>query len=140
LLYKVIKTEIFITYCQWKNYTILHFFYDNVNKYPDDIAFIGIDGNEYTFRQFETQANKICIYFESLGFKAGDCVAFFDGVSSLTNSINIQAVISNIDSINIVPRARINGITMLYVMCSHQVLLDYPSPFLLNIQSIIQFP
>ncbi|KAF1743162.1 hypothetical protein MXB_2159, partial [Myxobolus squamalis] len=74
LIYRVLKTEIFITFCIWKDYTILHYLYFNCKKRPNDIAFIGIEGREYTFREFEDESNKIARYFESHGYKAGDCV------------------------------------------------------------------
>uniref|UniRef100_A0A6B2G2V4 Long-chain-fatty-acid--CoA ligase n=1 Tax=Myxobolus squamalis TaxID=59785 RepID=A0A6B2G2V4_MYXSQ len=74
LIYRVLKSEIFITFCIWRDYTILHYFYFNCKKRPNDIAFIGIEGRDYTFREFEDESNKIARYFESQGYKAGDCV------------------------------------------------------------------
>lgn len=51
--------------------TLPSIFQKTVQKHPNKLAFIMVDGNQYTFREVDELSNQVANYFYESGFRKG---------------------------------------------------------------------
>ena len=58
-------------------HTVVTLFEEKVKKHPDKVAFVMVDGRQWTFREIDEHSNAIANYLHDIGFRKGDVAALF---------------------------------------------------------------